>query len=114
VGLQLLVRQSGDVVILDLLGRATIGSTTDRLNAQLRQLIDSGATKILVNLTDLAQVDSSSISTIVRAYVTVRRTGGTLKLLSPRGNVKLVLGMLRLLDAIPTAEDEAQAVASFR
>lgn len=114
MGLQLLVRHSGDVVVLDLLGRATIGSTTDRLSAQLRQLIDSGATKILVNLTDLTQVDSSSISTIVRAYVSLRRGGGTLKLLNPRGNVKLVLGMLRLLDAIPIAEDEEEAVASFR
>lgn len=114
MGLQLLVRRSGDVVVLDLLGRATIGSTTDRLNAQLRELIDSGVTKILVNLTDLTQVDSSSISAIVRAYVTIKRTGGTLKLLKPRGNVKLVLGMLRLLEAIPIAEDEAQAVASFR
>ena len=114
MGLQLLVRHSGDVVILDLMGKATIGSTSDRLNAQLRQLIDSGATKILVNLTDLVQVDSSSISIIVRAYVTVRRTGGTLKLLSPRGNVKLVLGMLRLLDAIPIVDDEDLAVGSFR
>jgi anti-anti-sigma factor len=113
VGLQLLVRRSSDVVIVDLLGRVTIGQTTDRLNDQLRQLIDSGATKILINLTDLAQVDSSSISTIVRAYVSLKRNGGTLKLLRPRGNVKLVLGMLHLLDAIPTAEDEAEAVASF-
>jgi anti-anti-sigma factor len=113
VGLQLLVRRSGDVVILDLLGRATIGQTTDRLNDQLRQLIDSGATKILVNLTDLAQVDSSSISAVVRAYVSLKRAGGSLKLLRPRGNVELVLGMLRLLDAIPTAQDEAEAIASF-
>lgn len=113
MSLQFVVRRAGGVVILDLLGKATIGGSNDRLNEQLRQLIDEGTTKLLVNLTDLSQVDSSSISTIVRAFVSLKTRGGTLKLLRPRGNVKLALETLHLLDAIPSVEDEPQAIASF-
>jgi anti-sigma B factor antagonist len=83
------------------------------LNKQLRQLLDDGTDKILVNLTDVTQLDSSSISTIVRGFVSLQLRGASLKLLRPRGNVRLVLETLHLLDAIPSAEDEAQAIPSF-
>lgn len=113
MGLQIAIRHAGDVTILDLQGRATIGPTTDSLNTNLRKLIDSGENKILLNLEGTAQLDSSSISTIVRAFVSLRNRGGNMKLLSPRGNVKMVLEMLRLLNVIPNFEDETTAVASF-
>src|SRR5580658_3151439 len=114
MGLQLSVRHAGDVAIVDLQGKATIGRASEILNNQLRQLIDDGTNKILVNLTDVTQLDSSSISTIVRAFVSLKHRGASLKLLRPHGNVRLVLETLHLLEAIPSAEDEAQAISSFR
>ena len=113
MGLQIAIRHAGDVTILDLQGRATIGPTNDSLSANLRKLIDAGESKILLNLAGATQIDSSSISTIVRAFVSLRSRGANLKLLSPRGNVKLVLEMLRLLNVIPNFDDEATALVSF-
>jgi len=91
-----------------------MGSDNDLLSSQLHQLISDGVRKVLLNLAGLTQVDSSSLGTIVRAFVSLRHEGGSLKLLRPRGNVRLVLEMLHLQDAIPIAEDEAQAITSFR
>ncbi len=68
--------------------------------------------KLLLNLANLTQVDSSGV--IVAAYVYLKRQGGDLKLLCPCGRVLEVLTVFRLLDAIPSFEDEAQALASFR
>ncbi|MGA8142398.1 MAG: STAS domain-containing protein [Candidatus Acidiferrales bacterium] len=113
MGLQIAIRRSGDVVILDLQGRATIGPTNDSLSTSLRKLIDDGESKILLNLAGATQLDSSSISTIVRAFVSLRNRGGSMKLLDPRGNVKMVLEMLRLLNVIPNFEEESGALASF-
>jgi anti-anti-sigma factor len=78
------------------------------------QLIDDGTDKILVNLADVTQLYSSGIGTIVRTFISLKHRGASLKLLRPRGNVRLVLETLHLLDAIPSTEDEAQGVASFR
>lgn len=114
MGLQISIRQSGDVTILDLQGRATIGRGSEMLNSHLRKLIDEGARKVLLNMAGLAQVDSSSLSTIVRAFVSLERAGGSLRLVKPHGSVKLVLETLHLLDVIPNFEDEAQAVVGFR
>jgi anti-anti-sigma factor len=113
MGLQIVIRHAGDVTIIDLQGRATIGPTNDSLSSNLRKLIDAGESKILLNLAGAAQIDSSSISTIVRAFVSLRNREGNLKLLGAHGNVKMVLEMLRLLNVIPNFDDEATAVASF-
>lgn len=113
MGLQIAIRQSGDVTILDIQGRATIGRGNDLLSSHLRKLIDEGERKLLLNLAGTTQVDSSSISTIVRAFVSLRNQGGSLKLLSPCGRVRMALEVLHLLDAIPSSQDETQAVASF-
>jgi len=114
VALEITLREQGDVTILDLNGRATIGLGNDLLNAKLRQVVDSGAKKLLINLAGMTQIDSSGISSVVRTFVTMERSNGSLKLLSPLGRVKEVLAVTRLLAAIPTFEDEAKALASFR
>ena len=114
MGLQISIRESGDVTILDLRGKATIGVDNDLLNSHLRKLIANGVRKLLLNLADLAQVDSSSIGTIAGTYVSLCRQGGSLKLLGPCGRVQVVLGMMRFLDIIPTFDDETQALASFQ
>jgi anti-sigma B factor antagonist len=113
MGLQVSIRRVGGVTIVDLQGRATLGSGGDSFSGCLRKLIDDGERNVLLNLASLTQLDTSSLGTFSQAYVSLRRKGGNLKLLSPRGSVKLVLETLRLLGVIPSYYDEAQAVASF-
>jgi anti-anti-sigma factor len=67
----------------------------------------------VLNLTDVTQMDSSSISSVVRAFKSLKRRGASLRLLGPRGNVRLVLETVHLMDVVPTTEDETQAIASF-
>ncbi len=114
VGLKISIRESGDVTILDLQGRATIGVDSDLLSGHLQRLVANGVRKLLVNLSDVTQLDSSGISAITGTYVSLGRQGGILKLLRPSGRVRAVLRVIRLLDIIPTFEDETQALASFR
>jgi len=114
VGLKISIRESGDVTILDLQGRATIGVDSDLLSGHLQRLVANGMRKLLVNLADVTQLDSSGISAITGTYVSLGRQAGILKLLRPSGRVRAVLRVIRLLDIIPTFEDETQALASFR
>jgi len=115
VGLQILVRQCNDVTILDLTGKAAMdASEGELLSKRLRALTDNGKRKLLVNLANLIQMDSTGISAIVESYVCLQRQDGQLKLLGPRGRVLEVLSLFRLLDIIPSFRDEMQALASFR
>jgi len=114
VGVQIATRKSGDVTIVDLQGRITIGSANDELSAGLRTLISDGVKKILINLDGVPQIDSSGISTIVRSFVTLRRENGAVKLLRPKGHVHEVLEVTRLIQMIPTFQDEKTALDSFK
>ncbi len=115
MGLQISIRESADVTILDLRGKSTIdGGESELLGSRLKTLVANGVRKLLLNLADLTQVDSSGVSIIVGTYVSLRAKGGDLKLLCPCGRVLEVLRILHLLEMIPTFEDETQALASFR
>jgi anti-anti-sigma factor len=112
--LKILIRKSHGITILDLRGKATFdNSGSELLSAELRRLSDNGVNNLLLNVENLTQVDSSCVGVVVRAFVSLRRKGGSLKLLRPRDRVKMVLNVFHLLDEIPNFEDEGQALASF-
>src|SRR5215470_5320405 len=113
MGLQISIRESADVTILDLHGRVTIGVDSDLLNVHLKKLVAQGVRKLLLNLEDVTQLDSLGISAVVWAYVSLARQGGSLKLVCPSGRVQDVLRVIRVADFIPTFENETQALASF-
>lgn len=115
LGLQISIRKSGDVTILDLRGRSTIdGGESELLSSRLKEFVANGVRKLLLNLADLTQVDTSGVSVIIGTYISLRNRGGELKLLCPRGRVLEVFRVLRLLEFIPSFDDETQALARFR
>jgi anti-anti-sigma factor len=115
VALQVSIRESADVTILDLRGRSTVnGGESESLSRQLKKLVTDSVCKLLLNVRDLTQVDSSGVSVIVGTYVSLKRRGGDLKLLHPSGRVLDVLTVFHLTGAIPIFEDEAEALDSFQ
>jgi anti-anti-sigma factor len=114
VSLQISIRESDDVTILDLRGRATLDGGSQLLSSRLQELVASDVRKLLLNLKDLTQIDSSCFSSIVDARVSLKGRGGDLKLLQPSGHVLEAFRVLHLLEIIPSFEDESQALASFR
>ena len=115
MGLQIAIRESGDVVILDLRGKSTIdGGDSALLSSELQRLAANGVRKLLMNLTDLTQLDSSGVTAIVRTYFSIRGQGGDLKLLRPTGRVLDMFRVLHLMQLLQSFDDENQALASFR
>ncbi|HYL16530.1 MAG TPA: STAS domain-containing protein [Terriglobales bacterium] len=115
MGLQISIRKSGEVTILDLRGSSTIDyGGSDLLYRHLQGLVGDGVRNLLLNLEELTQVDSSAISVIVETYVFLKRKGGYLKLLRPCGRVLTVLRLFQLLRVISSFDDEAMALASFQ
>ena len=115
MGLQISIRESGDVTILDLCGRATLNDgESESLKRQLQELMAQGADKLLLNLADLRQIDSTGLSVIAKTCARLRDQGGDLRFLRPRGAALAAFKVLRLLEVILTFEDENQALASFR
>ena len=106
-------RQAGDVTILDLSGKITIGEGSVQLREAVKDLLANGKKKILLNLGDVSYVDSSGIGELVSSYTTTSNQGGQLKLLSLGKKIKDLLMITKLLTVFQTYDDEQEAIASF-
>jgi anti-sigma B factor antagonist len=107
------VRQIQDVMILDLKGRLTAGLGDQILREAIDELLAEDRKKILLNLSEVAFVDSAGIGELVAGLRTARRFGAELKLLNLGKRVYSTLDMARLLPTFETYDQEDEAVRSF-
>ena len=107
-------RQAGDVTILDMDGKITIGEGSVALRSAVRRLIEENKKKILLDLSNVGYVDSSGIGELVSSFTTVNREGGQLKLLNLTQKIKDLLAITKLLTVFDTYTDESSALNSFK
>ena len=107
-------RTIGDVVVVDVSGKITLGDGGDTiLKDKLRSLVQQGQKKLLLNLADVAYVDSAGLGAIVQSYTTVTNQGGGLKLVNTTKRIKDLLAITKLLTVFDTFDSEAEAVTSY-
>lgn len=107
-------RQDEDVTILDLEGRLSIGEGDVQLRDAVRDLLERGSQKILLNLKAVRAMDSSGLGELVRCKATAGQRGATIKLLHVEDKVEQILEMTRLIGVFEAFDDEIDAIASFR
>jgi anti-sigma B factor antagonist len=103
----------GDVTVVDVAGRITLGEGSSALRDTLRELVTKGQKKILLNLGDVTYIDSSGIGELVSGFTTVTNSGGQLKLLGLNKRVKDLLQITKLYTVFDVHEEEAGAIRSF-
>jgi len=106
-------RVVGDVMVLDLKGRITLGDGDELLKDKVNSLLNQGRKKLLLNLADVPYVDSAGLGQIVRTYTTVSRQGGHLKLVNLTKRIADLLSITKLLTVFESFDSEADAVKSF-
>ncbi|HUA57349.1 MAG TPA: STAS domain-containing protein [Verrucomicrobiae bacterium] len=107
------VRQSGDVALVDLAGKITLGEGSGLVRNTIKDLLGAGKRNILLNLSEVTYMDSAGLGEIVGSYATIANAGGAVKLLNPQGKVKDLLQVTKLYTVFETFTDEANAVRSF-
>ena len=111
--LEVSAREVDGIHFVEVHGRLTIGESSEVLHDFVQKRMQEGARKIIVNLNDIPQIDSSGISVLVKLSISLARQGGALHLVSGQGRVRDALTVTRLVEAIPTYETEELAKASF-
>ena len=123
------IRHSDDVTIIDLKGPITLGEALAHgqesggmakdgprpmvVGEIIRQILEQGGRKILLNLTNVTYIDSSGIGELVGAFTSVQRYGGQLKLLNPVIRVVNILRVTRIDHLFPVSTNEESAIQSF-
>ncbi|HLK50550.1 MAG TPA: STAS domain-containing protein [Bryobacteraceae bacterium] len=106
-------RQVGDVSVVDVAGRITLGEGSTALRDALRDMVSKNHKKILLNLSEVSYIDSSGIGELVSGFTSVTNSGGQLKLLGLTKRVKDLLQITKLYTVFDVHEDESSAIRSF-
>jgi len=111
--MQIEQRSAGDVIVLDLKGKMTLGEGDELLKDKINSLLQQGHRKVILNLEGVPYIDSAGLGEIVRTYTTISRQSGSLKLLNLTKRITDLLSITKLLTVFETYENEADAVRSF-
>lgn len=111
--MQAATREIGEITIVDIKGRITIGEGNVMLREIMVGLLEKGKKHVLLNMTDVAHVDSAGIGELVCSHTSVRKQGGQLKLANVNKRVQELLQKTMLLAVFDVHQDETSAVKSF-
>lgn len=101
------------IVILQLSGKIMGGPDASLLNDKLHELIESGRTKVVADLSKVDWMNSSGLGILIGGLTTMRNNGGDLRLARVTDRIQSLLMITKLLSVFQTFDDVEAAVASF-
>ena len=113
MSVKLSTRQVGNVTVIDVAGRITLGEGSSVILDAIRDQTAKGNKKILLNLSNVSYIDSLGIGELVAGFTSVANAGGTVKLLGLTKHVKDVLQITKLYTVFEVFDDEETALRSF-
>jgi anti-sigma B factor antagonist len=108
------IRTFGDAQILDVSGQITLGEGTMVIRNTVRDILQTGVKKIILNLANVTYIDSSGVGELVSTYTSVVNKGGQLKLLNLTKKIRELLAITKLLTVFDVSDNEQTMLASFK
>lgn len=106
-------RQAGEVMILVMTGQMLLDDGDLAFGRRIRELVERGVVKIVVDLGGVTYIDSSGVGMLAAKLKTVKERGGDMKLVNLNPRAESLFGMLKLFIVFERFEDEAAALRSF-
>ena len=107
------VRKRGDVTIVDFNGRLAVGVSDTIFPRMIREILEEGSKKILLNLSQMDYIDSNGLGELVQSFRESQRAGASLRLLKPHDRVAKTLRLTNLLPMFAVYDSEDEAIAAF-
>jgi len=111
--MRIVERRIGDVTILQLIGRLELETGDLILRDTINRLVDDGQVKVVLDMKEVTRLDSAGIGMLVSKYLTVRRAGGTIKILHPNERTDHLMDITKLHTVFEVFNDEESVVKSF-
>ena len=113
MSVKLNTRQVGDVIVIDAIGRITLGEGSSVFRETIKDLVGKGNKKMVLNLGEVSYIDSSGIGELVSGFTSVSNAGGKLVLLKLTKRIQDLLQITKLYTVFEVFDDEAKALAAF-
>jgi len=104
-------RRVGDAIVISVRGEIDMHNSP-QLRSEVLYLLNTGKPrKLIVDLAQVAYMDSSAVAVLVESLKTMHRTGGKVCLLNLQPRVKGILEISRLNAVFSICKDEQEALA---
>ncbi len=113
MSLKVSVRQVGEVAVVDLSGKITLGEGSGTLRDTVADISGKGNKNILLNMEDVSYIDSAGLGELVGSYTSVTNKGGQLKLVNLQSKLKDLMQITKLHTVFRVFESEDEAIASY-
>ena len=113
MSLEIVQRENEKIVILDLKGDLTFGPGDLEFRNRFATLVDTGTTRLILNLGKLRALDATGLETLLCALVTLRSLGGRLAMFNMKPHHCEVVMQARLETVVEVFKDEHDAIDSF-
>lgn len=102
------------VTVISLSGNVLGGPDANALNDQLRSLLETKKTKVIIDLGEVQFINSSGLGMLIGGMSTMRKGGGELKLARASKKVLTLLEMTKLTNLFDVHETVKAAVGAFK
>jgi anti-sigma B factor antagonist len=113
VAITLTTRLMGDVTVIDLAGRLTLGPGPAELRGVLQEAVAGGARKILLNLRELSFIDSAGLGEFAAGHTNAKQKGSALKIAGAPKRVRELFQMTGLSRVLDIHDDESEALSGW-
>jgi anti-sigma B factor antagonist len=113
MALKITTRETDDVAVLDLDGRIVLGEESSALREAVKGLLAAGRKKIVLNLSNITQIDSSGLGTLVASHSSARAAGASLRLCNLGARFNELLQVTKLYTVFDVSDTEADAVRAM-
>jgi anti-sigma B factor antagonist len=114
MSLKLTTHKNGNIVVVDTSGKLTLGESTGAFRSKIKELVDGGSRRFVINMAELTYMDSSGMGELIAAHTSISHAGGEIKLLNLAKHVHDLLAITKLYTVFESFEDEGAAIASFK
>jgi anti-sigma B factor antagonist len=111
--MKLSIQERNGVVILEPKGKILGGPDATTLKDQLQALIDSGKTRVVIDLAEVDYMNSTGLGILISTLTTLRRAQGELKLANVTEKIQSLLTITKLVTVFDDFESVDEAVAAF-
>src|ERR1700688_4498593 len=102
-----------NITVLEFIGRMTLGNRLSEVERSIRDTIDQGCRKLILDLTKLDFMDSSGVGVLVVCAGAMDKAGGQMRVAGANGRVSQVFEITRLDRVVPIVVNADAACQSF-
>ncbi len=113
MALRIAEAEKSGVTVLTLAGRVTLGEESGQLRSKVKEVLEKGKTRLVLDLGEVSYIDSAGLGTLVSGFTSAQNLGAAMKLANLTKRVREQLHITKLVTVFEVYDSVADAIKSF-